>query len=131
MDIEALLKTVWDLLNTPIGISVVAGGFLSVLSKIYTAKPEWAAHEGSIITAIKHAEKIVPDHTKNKGLAKLDVALRYVLGVYEIAASKKASKKLVNSLKEGIQIKHDELVLKGTLKPGPGDPLKPKKDKKK
>jgi hypothetical protein len=128
---ENVLSTVWSLLNTPVGISIIAGVFLWALNKLYTAKPGWAAYEGSIISAIKFAEKVVPNDTKNKGLSKLDVALRYVLRVHEEATGKKASAKLAASIKEGIQLKHDLLDDKGTLKNHPPEVMHTPKDPKK
>ncbi|MFQ5419717.1 MAG: hypothetical protein ACE5EY_05075, partial [Anaerolineae bacterium] len=51
----------------------------------------WAAFEGAIISGVKFAEKQVPDGTPNKGRARLDAALKYVLKVYEEAKGRKPS----------------------------------------
>ena len=109
MDIGTVLNTIWDLLNTPIGISAVAGGILLGLNRLYAAKPEWAAYEGTIISAIQFAEKMVPDDTQNRPIAKLNTALSYVLKVYDSTHKRKASKKLQSSLVQGIQIQHEKM----------------------
>ena len=72
---STFLNTVWDLLNTPAAITMIAGGFLWVLNKLYTAKPAWAAYEGTIISGIKFAERMVPDNTENKAVVKLNTAI--------------------------------------------------------
>ena len=78
-------------------------------------KPTWARYEGTIITAVKLAEELVPDGTPNKGLARLDKALAYVLRVYEHTTGKPADEKTEAELKEGIQLAHDKLEANGTL----------------
>lgn len=116
MNTETILDLVWTALNTPVGITVVAGVFLWLLNRLYAAKPGWFKYEGAIISGIKFAEKEIPDGTPSKGLARLDAALKYVLKVYEEASGKRASPKVVAEIKEGIQITHDKLEAGGTLK---------------
>lgn len=116
MNVEKILDVIWTALNTPAGITVMAGVFLWLLNRLYAAKPGWAAYEGAIISAIKFAEKEVPDGTPNKGLARLDAALKYVLRVYAQTNGKRASTKVAADIREGIQITHDKLEAAGTLK---------------
>ena len=115
MNWESILKLVWEVLNSPAGIAFMAGVLLWSLNKLYASKPAWVSFEGAIISAIKFAEVQVPDGTENKGLAKLDAALKYVVKVYEEARGKKPSAKAVADLKEGVQIVHDRLEAAGTL----------------
>ena len=112
---EAILKAIWDVMNSPAGITVAAGVFLWLLNKAYSWKPAWAAFEGTIISGIKYAEKAIDDETDNKAMSKLDCALRYVLKVYEDAGREVTSEKTVDSIREGIQIVHDDLEERGTL----------------
>jgi hypothetical protein len=116
MNLETIMETVWGILNTPAAITFVAGVVLVILNKIYAAKPGWAKFEGAIISAIKFAEKQVADDTPNKGLAKFDEALKYVIKVYEETTKKKASPKVIADLKEGVQIVHNELDAAGVLR---------------
>jgi len=116
MNTETILGLVWTALNSPAGITVVAGIFLWLLNRLYAAKPGWFKYEGAIITGIKFAEKEIPDGTPNKGLSRLDAALRYVLKIHEEASGKRATPKLAAEIKEGIQITHDKLEAAGTLK---------------
>ena len=115
MNTADILKLVWEALNTPAGITVMAGLFLWLLNRLYAARPGWAAFEGAIISAVKFAEKEIPDGTPNKGLARLDAALKYVVKVYEEARGRKPSARTVAELKEGIRIVHNELEKAGTL----------------
>jgi len=116
MDIQNILNLIWNALNTPAGITVMAGVFLWLLNRIYDKKPAWLSYEGAIISAIKFAEKEIPDGSPNKGLSRLDAALKYAVKVYEESSRKRATYKIKSSLREGIQITHDKLEAKGTLK---------------
>ena len=109
-------EQLWTLLNSPAGITLVAGALLWGLNRLYAAKPGWADYEGTIVAGVKWAEKQIPNDSPNKSLAKLDAALRYVVKVYTEARGKEPDKKTVAELKEGIHLVHDQLEAKGTLK---------------
>jgi hypothetical protein len=113
---EKVLGLVWAVMNTPAGITIMASVFLYALNRLYAAKPAWAAYEGSIIAAIKFAEKAIPDKSANKSVERLDEALKYVVKVYEEKTGKEVSDKVEAELKEGIQIVHNKLEVDGILK---------------
>lgn len=102
-----MIDTILEALNTPLAISIIAGALGWVLLRVYKAKPLWEAYEGTIISAVRWAEKVIDDDTENAGMKKLDEALKYVVGVYETYTGKKASAKVEKDLKEGIQIIHN------------------------
>lgn len=111
----SFLDWLWNVINTPAGITVAASVLLWLLARLYIARPAWAAFEGTIISAVKFAEKEIPDDTPSAGLRRLDAALQYVLRVYEQARGQAASEKTRADLKEGIQIIHNQLEEAGTL----------------
>ena len=49
MDWTTILGTVWSVINSPAGITVMASVVIYVLNKLYTAKPALAAYEGTLI----------------------------------------------------------------------------------
>lgn len=110
-----VLTVVWGALNTPVGVAIVAGIILWALNRLYAARPTWRQWEGTIIAAVKHAERIVPDDSPAKPLRRLDEALRYVLRVYEATTGRRADEAVQAELREGIQVKHAELEEAGTL----------------
>ena len=116
MSAEKIVAIIWQLLNTPAAITAIASLVLYGLNRLYMAKPVWVKFEGTIITAIKLVEKKIPDDTENKGLARLDAALTYVLQIYAQVEGREATAKTAADLTEGIQIVHDELESSGTLK---------------
>jgi hypothetical protein len=119
MNSDGILQVVWNILNSPAIIALLAGGLLWLLNRLYAAKPTWQAFEGSIIAAVKWAEKEIPDDTPNKAFNRLNAALNYVLRVYEESAGRRATAQVKADLKEGIQIVHAELEASGNLeKPG-------------
>ena len=71
---EKALGIVWDVMNSPAGITAMAGVFLWLLNRLYAKKPLWKRFEGSIISAVRFAEKEIPDDTPGKSLARLDAA---------------------------------------------------------
>lgn len=112
-----MLDALWNALNSPVTIAALAAVALWLLNRLYAAKPNWRKWEGTIIAAVKAAEKAVPDDAANKALHRLDEALRYVLGVFEEVEQRRATEAEVAELKEGIQVKHAELEAAGVLEP--------------
>jgi low affinity Fe/Cu permease len=112
---QTILAALWTVLNSPAGITALAGLILWALNRLYSARPEWQQYEGTIIAAIKFAEKTIPDDVPNKDLERLDTALKYVLGVYEQARGRRATPQVEANLKEGIQIVHSRLEANGNL----------------
>ena len=115
MNWTAFLQVAWDVVNSPAVIALMAGGLLWLLNRLYAAKPAWQAFEGTIIAAVKWAEKEIPDDTPNKAMGRLDAALNYVLKVYEEARGNPADAQTKQELREGIQIVHAELEASGNL----------------
>ena len=117
MNWTAFLQVAWDVVNSPAVIALMAGALLWLLNRLYAAKPAWQAFEGTIIAAVKWAEKEIPDDTPNKAMSRLDAALNYVLKVYEEARGTPADTQTKLELREGIQIIHAELEASGSLDP--------------
>ena len=120
MDWNATLDSVVKFFNSSFGFAVVwaalVGLFMWLTSRFNPFQEKWKQWEGSIITGIKLAEKQVPDDTPNAGLAKLDAALRFVLKAYaEANKGKQPPAKLIEEIKQGIQIKHSDLDRFGGL----------------
>ena len=120
MDFNGLIEGAGKFLNSGIGFALVWAGmvgfFIFLASRFNPFHEKWKAWEGSIITGIKLAEKQIPDDTPNAGLAKLDAALRFVLKAYADANNgKQPSAKLIEEIKQGIQIKHSDLDRFGGL----------------
>jgi len=94
----------------------MVGLFMFLASRFNPFHEKWKAWEGSIITGIKLAEKEIDDDTPNAGLAKLDAALRFVLKAYaEAHNGKQPPTKLIEEIKQGIQVKHSDLDRFGGL----------------
>lgn len=115
MDWTKIIQAAWEIINSPAIIALVAGGMLWALNKLYAAKPTWKAFEGTIIAAVKWAEKQIPGDVSNKALRKLDAALQYVVRIYEQATGKAADHAVRQDLTQGIQIIHAELEAAGNL----------------
>ena len=114
MNWTAFLQVAWDVVNSPAVIALMAGALLWLLNRLYAAKPAWQAFEGTIIAAVKWAEKEIPDDASNKAVKRLDAALAYVLKVYEDARGT-ADARTRQEMREGIQIVHAELEAAGNL----------------
>jgi len=109
MDFNAIGELLWKLLNSPAVIAASTPGVVWLLARLFMAKPEWEKFEGTIIAAVKWAEKEIPDNVSNTAVKRLDAALKYVIEVYEERQGKTPPADVVASLTEGIQIKHAEL----------------------
>jgi hypothetical protein len=108
-----MMDTIWTLMNTEAVVVAIASIVGWLLVKLYAAKPEWQKWEGTIIAAVKQAEKAVPD--EQRGWQKFDKALKYVLTVYNATKGHRPSKKVEADLREGIQIVHADLEANGQL----------------
>ena len=115
MTLKTILEVLWTVLNSPAGIAALAGLILWALNRLYAARPEWRQYEGTIIAAIKFAEKEIPDDLPNKSLERLDTALKYVLQVYAQTNGRSATPQVEANLKEGIQVTHATLEANGNL----------------
>lgn len=116
MDWKMIVSAVWGLVNSPVGITVMAGIVLWILNRIYAAKPTWAKYEGAIISAVRFAEKQIPDDSASPGVNRLDRALQQVLMVFAAVEKRRATEAEEQSLVEGIQVIHNDLDAEGVLK---------------
>lgn len=110
-----MLEAIWEVVNSPLVIAGFAAVVVWLLNKLYSAKPTWEKFEGTIIAAVKAAEKAVPDDSESSAAQKLDAALKYVLSVYEEVEGKRADAATTAELTEAIQVTHAELETAGTL----------------
>lgn len=110
-----ILALVWQFLNSPMGITAAAGLILWVLNRIYSKKPAWEGFEGTIIAAVKWAEKQVPDDSENKAVRRLDEAMKYVVKVFEEVQQRRPTVAEQAELKDGIQVAHAQLEESGGI----------------
>ena len=106
-----MLETVWTILNSPVGITVMVSLLIFIVNKIYAAKPIWRQYEGLFTQAVKMAEKAIPDDSQNKSVRRLDEALKYVNKVLAQYNIKTTDAEVVN----GIEIIHAEQEQSGNL----------------
>jgi len=120
MFISEFLKFLADVLHSPIGTFLcllwLMSSLIWLLSLFIPDQSACKALEGSIITAIKRAEKEgeaapLQEVFHDKSLAKLEMALEFVLRDYARANDgKKPSAALTEQLRQAIQVKHHEMV---------------------
>lgn len=115
MSLELIGTLVWAALNSPVGVTTVAGVVLWLLNKLYRAKPAWQAFEGSIIRAVQWAEREIPDETENKHMRRANLALQYVLKAYERLTGHRATQRMQEELAQGIEVVHADLESAGVL----------------
>jgi hypothetical protein len=115
MNAEKIMELLWTGLNSPAAIAGLAALVLWALNKLYARRPAWQAFEGSIIAAVKRAEKEIPDDTPNKAMAKLNSAMQYVVRVFEEVNRRRPTDAEQAELREGIQIVHADLEAAGNL----------------
>ena len=115
MNWTTIARMVWGILNSPAGITVMAAVTLWILNRVFARRPLWATFEGTIIAAVKWAEREIPDDTPDKAFNRLNAALGYVIKVYEEARGKTPDARTKQELKEGIQVVHAELEAAGGL----------------
>jgi hypothetical protein len=112
---ELVLNGLWAALNSPVGVSLVAGAALWLVNQAYAAKPAWRDYEGAIIKGVRWAEKEIPDGVENTHLKRADAALRYVLKAYERLNGRRAAARMEEQLRQGVEIVHADLESAGVL----------------
>jgi hypothetical protein len=116
MNWDTALSGLWAAANSPLGLLVVGSVVAWLLTKLFTAKPAWQAWAGTIVAAVKAAEKAIPDDSPNTAIARLNNALQYFAVVYERANGGQAPPKdLLASIEQGIQIMHADLESGGNI----------------
>jgi hypothetical protein len=96
-------------------ITAIAGVATWAVAKLFTAKPAWKKYEGLLITAVKAAEKIIPDGSTNVSLARADAALRVFADRYEVAYGKLPTDAIITVARLALPIVHDQIEAEGTL----------------
>jgi len=109
------METVWNILNSPAVIAAIAALLVWGLNRLYAAKPAWQKYEGAIISAIKYAEKAIPDDSDNKAVQRINAALQYAVTIIQEREGRPLKDAEVASLKDAIAVKHDVLDAEGTL----------------
>ena len=108
-------KSIITFLNSSLGVSIVIFVLSFILGKIFTAKPRWKAltlkYGPLLMQAVKTAEKNIPDDTDNKGLARLDAALIYLINL-----EPKLKKIADEDLKQALSAVHAAAESNGNLK---------------
>jgi len=114
---SSIMPLIWSFLNSPVGVSAVVFVLSFILGKVFTAKPKWKAlilkFGPSIMQAVKYAEKQIPDDTHNKGLERVNSALKYL-----ITLQPKLKGIAEDDLKEAISAVHASAEANGNLKQG-------------
>jgi len=102
-------QTIIDILNSPAVSVAIASFVIYLLNRLYAKKPAWKKYEGTVIGAIKFAEKTIPDNAENKSIKRLDAALKYALTIIEDREQRITTAQEKIDIAEGIQIVHDRL----------------------
>jgi len=110
----SFLDQIWAYLNSNAGVTALAGVIAWVLGRLYTWKPAWKVlvekYGPILLTAVKYAEKLIPDTTENKALLRTDAALKKAI---ELCAALGAVD--VNVLKLALDFIHAEAEVKGNI----------------
>lgn len=98
-------------------VSLVVWGVVKLRKHL----PLWKKYGGTVIAAIKFAEKEIPDDVEAQSIKRLDMALKYAIQIIEETESRNITNSEKQGLTEGIQIVHANLEACGNLSPKKGD----------
>ena len=107
-----------SLLQTDAVIALIAGAFVTYIVKWFASKQgmDYKKYEGYAITAIKAAEKAIPDDVSNKGAKKLDFALKVFLDKYTKATGVSPDDATLAKIEDWLAVVHNVIDEAGTLK---------------
>jgi len=116
--VQKLLDWIWEKMNTSAGMELMAIACAFAAGKIFLRKPKWKVYydeyKGHLVSAIKFAEKTIPNNVKNRAAAKADAALNYALGVIQAGKSKAPALDKA-SLGQALNVLHAEAEAEKTL----------------
>jgi hypothetical protein len=98
-------------------IALIVGAFVTYIVKWLASKDgeKFKKYEGWAITAVKAAEKAIPDDTGDKGARKLDFALRLFLAKYTKATGVEPDANAVGQIESWVSEIHEMLEEAGVL----------------
>lgn len=104
-------KIIISILSTDAVIALIVGAFVTYLVKWLATKDreKFKQYEGFAITAIKAAEKAIPDDAPLKGARKLDFALKAFLTKYQSATGVQPSDEMLAKIESWIATIHSAL----------------------
>ncbi len=106
-----------NLLTTNTVIGIVIGAAVAWLVKWLAGDgAKWKQYEGYAITAVRLAEKAIPDSAPGNGLRKLDYALQQFLAKYQAATGTQVDAAMEAKIESWIALVHNALVESGALK---------------
>jgi hypothetical protein len=78
---------------------------------------KWKKYEGWAITAVKAAERLIPDDTPNKGLARMNRAMQIFLAKYKAATGVEPDAQAIAEIENLLAATHEKLEADDTLAP--------------
>jgi len=110
------METLKVLLNNEAVVTAIIGAVAWLVARMFAAKPAWVKYEGLMITAIKAAEKLIPDDgTTSVGLQRADQAMREFVRQYAKMEGKNPAPTLVTSVRAALPVVHARLETGGNL----------------
>lgn len=85
------------------------------IARLAFAKPKWAQYEGMMITAVKFAEKAIPDNSTNTTMQRTNAAMQSFISQYAAQTGKPAPDSLLNVVAQGMPIVHAKLEAAGNI----------------
>jgi hypothetical protein len=115
---ETIGKVLLAVLGSEAIITLIVGAFVTYLVKWLKTEhgEKFAAYEGWAIAAVKAAEKYIQDDTPDKGLRRLDYAMKTFLAKYETVSGKAPNAEEIAKIESWICTVHEVLEEAGALK---------------
>lgn len=104
------------MLDQPAVVTAIAGFFAWLVARMFARRPDWRKYEGLMISAVKMAEKIIPDDTDNTAAARADEALRQFVEQYKQVYGTVPDDATLAEVSANMPLVHDALDAEGTLK---------------
>ncbi len=118
-----MFEQVMNFLNNPVVLLVITALLTYIIKTLWVKQPAWmelaSQYAGDIIAAVKFAEKAIPDTVEQKGLKRLDEAMKYMITVYEATTKMPVTEAVKADLRQAIITTHNELELNGQLEKVP------------
>jgi hypothetical protein len=112
---DQVLTAIWTFLNSSFGITCVLSALAAGLNFVYGKAPWLSKYEGTMVAAVKYAEKQIPDGSANQSLARLDAALKFAVKIIEARENRQLAAPELAEVSEKLGVVHAQAEANGVL----------------
>ena len=102
------------ILTSPALVTLIISLLAYAAARLF-ARPAWQQYEGLMISAVKMAEKMIPDNVEHRAMRRADEALKEFIAAYTRIYQADPPATLLREVQLNLPVVHDALEAEGAL----------------